>query len=867
MSDPTGYVPMADDAAAGSAAAPAAGADASAAAAAAPPVLREKKRSPNRLIVDDSHGEGDNSVVMLSLAKMEELSLFRGDTVLIKGKKKHETVCVAIMDEDTEDAKIRMNRVVRNNLRVKLGDVVSIHTTGEVPYGKAIHVLPFDDSVQGISGNLFETYLKPYFQEAYRPVKKGDTFLVKEGFRSVQFKVMEIDPQEQPFCIVEPQTVIHCDGDPVKREDEEKLDEVGYDDLGGVRKQLAMIREMIELPLRHPTLFKTLGVKPPKGVLLHGPPGTGKTMIARAVANETGAFFFLINGPEIMSKMAGDSEANLRRAFEEAEKNSPAIIFIDEIDSIAPSRDKTSGELERRIVSMLLTLMDGVKGRGQIVVIGATNRPNSIDPALRRFGRFDREIELGVPDEEGRLEILHIHTKNMKLSEDVNLERVAEQIHGFVGADIAQLCTEAALGCIREQMDIIDLEDDVIDAEILAAMAVNQTHFTDALKIVNPSSLRSTVVEVPNIKWADIGGLEDVKKQLIEMVQWPFEHPEIFLKYGQKPSRGCLFFGPPGCGKTLLAKAIANESSANFISIKGPELLTMWFGESEANVREVFDKARSAAPCILFFDELDSIAKARGGSLGDAGGAGDRVMNQLLTEMDGVTAQKLVFFIGATNRPDILDPALMRPGRLDSLIYIGLPDFESRISILKATLRKSPMDPDVDYEWLADRTEGFSGADLASICKQAGKTAIRRAITQERLAFERKEAKKKAAADAGEEYVSEEEAGEDIVPWITKEMLQKALQVARRSVSKQDLERYMKYKRDMERRLGMDDDAPQQARVIGLDAENRHAGGAPAASAAPVAAAAPAPAGGDAAPRTFNDAGAAGGDDDDDIYE
>jgi len=852
MSAPAGSAPMTDDAS-------------GAAAAAAPPALREKKRSPNRLIVDDSHGEGDNSVVMLSLAKMEELQLFRGDTVLIKGKKKHETVCVAIMDEDTEDAKIRMNRVVRNNLRVKLGDVVSIHTTGEVPYGKAIHVLPFDDSVQGISGNLFETYLKPYFQEAYRPVKKGDTFIVKEGFRSVQFKVMEIDPQEQPYCIVEPQTIIHCDGDPVKREDEEKLDEVGYDDLGGVRKQLAMIREMIELPLRHPTLFKTLGVKPPKGVLLHGPPGTGKTMIARAVANETGAFFFLINGPEIMSKMAGDSEANLRRAFEEAEKNSPAIIFIDEIDSIAPNRDKTSGELERRIVSMLLTLMDGVKGRGQIVVIGATNRANSLDPALRRFGRFDREIELGVPDEEGRLEILHIHTKNMKLSEDVNLERIAEQIHGFVGADIAQLCTEAALACIREQMDIIDLEDDVIDAEILAAMSVTQQHFTESLKIVNPSSLRSTVVEVPNVKWADIGGLEDVKKQLIEMVQWPFEHPEIFLKYGQKPSRGCLFFGPPGCGKTLLAKAIANESSANFISIKGPELLTMWFGESEANVREVFDKARSAAPCILFFDELDSIAKARGGSLGDAGGAGDRVMNQLLTEMDGVTAQKLVFFIGATNRPDILDPALMRPGRLDSLIYIGLPDFESRISILKATLRKSPMDPDVDYEWLADRTEGFSGADLASICKQAGKTAIRRAITQERLAFERKEAKKKAAADAGEEYVSDEEQGEDIVPWITKEMLEKALQVARRSVSKQDLERYMKYKRDMERRLGMDDDAPQQARVIGLDAEVRP--GAAAAAPAP-AAAAPAPAAGAAAPRTFNDAGAGGADDDDlDIYE
>jgi len=790
---------------------------------------REVKRSPNRLIVDEAHGEGDNSCVMLSLSKMEELNLFRGDTVLLKGKKKHDTICIAIADEDTEPGKIRMNKVVRKNLRVKLGDIVSVHNAGEVPYGKAVHVLPFDDSIQGISGNLFETYLKPYFLEAYRPLRKGDTFLVREGFRPVEFKVMEIDPTESQFCIVAPETVIHCDGDPVKREDEERLDEIGYDDIGGVRKQLGMIREMIELPLRHPTLFRTLGVKPPKGVLLHGPPGTGKTLIARAVANETGAFFFLINGPEIMSKMAGDSEANLRRAFEEAEKNAPAIIFIDEIDSIAPSRDKTNGELERRIVSMLLTLMDGVKGRGQIVVIGATNRQNQLDPALRRFGRFDREIELGVPDEEGRLEILHIHTKNMKLAEDVDLEQIAGQIHGFVGADIAQLCSEAALGCIREQMDVIDIEDTEIDAEILAGMAVRQEHFNSALKMVNPSVLRSTVVQVPNVKWEDIGGLEDVKKQLIEMVQWPFEHPEIFMKYGQKPSRGVLFFGPPGCGKTLLAKAVASESTANFISVKGPELLTMWFGESEANVREVFDKARTAAPCILFFDELDSIAKARGGSLGDAGGAGDRVMNQLLTEMDGVTAQKMVFFIGATNRPDILDPALMRPGRLDSLIYIGLPDFEARISIFKACLRKSPVDPEVDYEYLADRTEGFSGADIASVGKNAAKYAIRSAISAERKAWEEREAKKKEAAERGEELKDEDIAQPEIVPYITKKMLLSSLQHARRSVSPEDLAKYMAYKRNMERRLGMEENL-DQAPVVGLDRENRPRGAEPAAA-------------------------------------
>lgn len=817
--------------------------------------IREVKRSPNRLVVDEAHGEGDNSVVMLSLAKMEELNLFRGDTVLIKGKKKHETICVAIMDEETDDSKVRMNKVVRKNLRVKLGDVVSLHNTGEVPYGKAVHVIPFDDSIQGITGNIFETYLKPYFMEAYRPVKKGDTFLVREGFRPVEFKVMEVDPPETEYCIVEPNTTIHCDGDPVKRDDEERLDEIGYDDIGGVRKQLAMIREMIELPLRHPTLFRTLGVKPPKGVLLHGPPGTGKTLIARAVANETGAFFFLINGPEIMSKMAGDSEANLRRAFEEAEKNSPAIIFIDEIDSIAPNREKTNGELERRIVSMLLTLMDGVKGRGQIVCIGATNRPNALDGALRRFGRFDREIELGVPDEEGRLEILHIHTKNMKLSEDVNLERVAEQIHGFVGADIAQLCTEAALQCIREQMDIIDIEDEVIDAEILAAMAVSQDHFTEALKLCNPSVLRETVVQVPNVSWADIGGLQDVKKQLIEMVQWPFEHPEIFLKYGQKPSRGVLFFGPPGCGKTLLAKAIASESSANFISVKGPELLTMWFGESEANVRGVFDKARTAAPCILFFDELDSIAKSRGGSLGDAGGAGDRVMNQLLTEMDGVTAQKLVFFIGATNRPDIIDQALMRPGRLDSLIYIGLPDFDARISIFKAALRKSPVDPDVDYEYLADCSEGFSGADIAGVCKSAAKTAIRGCIAAERKKWEAREAKKKAAEEKGEEYESDDDEDEldDTPPSLTKAMLVSALSYARRSVTKADLEKYMKYKRDMERKLGMDE-GKQGGGATGLSTATTttttaNSGGGAQATAS--------------APRSFQD----DDDSDDDIYD
>eukprot|EP00253_Pinus_taeda_P007214 PITA_07214 len=472
-----------------------------------------------------------------------------------------------------------MNKVVRSNLRVRLGDVVSVHQCPDVKYSKRVHILPIDDTIEGVTGNLFDAYLKPYFMEAYRPVRKGDLFLVRGGMRSVEFKVIETDPGE--YCVVSPDTEIFCEGEPVKREDEDRLDEVGYDDVGGVRRQRAQLRELVELPLRHPQLFKSIGVKPPKGIFLFGPPGSGKTLIARAVANETGAFFFLINGPEIMSKLARESESNLRKAFEEAEKNAPSIIFIDEIDSIAPKREKTHG---------------------------ATNRPNSIDPALRRFGRFDREIDIGVPDEVGRLEVLRIHTKNMKLSDDVDLERIAKDTHGYVGADLAALCTEAALQCIREKMDVIDLEDETIDAEILNSMAVTNEHFQTALGTSNPSALRETVVEVPNVSWEDIGGLENVKRELQETVQYPVEHPEKFEKFGMSPSKGVLFYGPPGCGKTLLAKAIVNECQANFISVKGSELLTMWFGESEANVREIFDKARQSAPCILFFDELDSIA-------------------------------------------------------------------------------------------------------------------------------------------------------------------------------------------------------------------------------------------------------------------
>jgi len=750
----------------------------------------DKKKAPNRLIVDEANND-DNSVVTLSPAKMEELQLFRGDTVLLKGKKGKDTICIALTSDDTEDANIRINKVVRKNLRVRLGDIVTVTAKEDVHYCKKVHILPIDDTVDGVSGNLFDVYLKPYFLEAYRPLRKGDLFLVRAAMHPVEFKIVEMDPQ--PYGVCAPDTEIHCEGEPVKREDEERADDVGYDDIGGCRRQMAQIREMIELPLRHPTLFKTLGVKPPRGVLLFGPPGSGKTLIAKAVANETGAFFFLINGPEIMSKMAGESEANLRKAFEEAEKNAPAIIFIDEIDSIAPKRDKSNGEVEKRIVSQLLTLMDGLKGRAQTVVIGATNRPNAMDPALRRFGRFDREIDIGVPDENGRLEIFRIHTRNMKLDEDVDPESIAKDTHGFVGADMAALCTEAAMQCIREKMDLIDIEEETIDAEILASMAVTQEHFKFALGTSNPSSLRETVVEVPNISWNDIGGLIDVKNELRELVQYPIEHPEKFEKFGMSPSRGVLFYGPPGCGKTLLAKAVANECQANFISIKGPELLTMWFGESEANVRDVFAKARAAAPCVLFFDELDSIAQQRGGNSGDGGGAGDRVMNQLLTEMDGVGAKKNVFIIGATNRPDIIDAALMRPGRLDQLIYIPMPDYESRLSILKAVLRKTPLHKDVDLPYLAAQTEKFTGADLTEICQRAAKLAIREDIMRN---IERENIRKDAEAQGvmGDDEIEDE----DLVPEILPRHFEEAVRGARRSVSDRDLAQYSSFAQNLQ---------------------------------------------------------------------
>ncbi|SCV12813.1 probable Cell division control protein 48 [Nakaseomyces glabratus] len=510
-------------------------------------ILRRKKKD-NTLIVDDATND-DNSVIAINSNTMDKLELFRGDSVLVKGKKRKDTVLIVLIDDELEDGACRINRVVRNNLRVRLGDLVSIHPCPDIKYASRISVLPIADTIEGITGNLFDVYLKPYFVEAYRPVRKGDHFVVRGGMRAVEFKVVDVEPEE--YAVVAQDTIIHWEGEPINREDEENnMNEVGYDDIGGCRKQMAQIREMVELPLRHPQLFKAIGIKPPRGVLMYGPPGTGKTLMARAVANETGAFFFLINGPEVMSKMAGESESNLRKAFEEAEKNAPAIIFIDEIDSIAPKRDKTNGEVERRVVSQLLTLMDGMKARSNVVVIAATNRPNSIDPALRRFGRFDREVDIGIPDATGRLEVLRIHTKNMKLADDVDLETLAAETHGYVGADIASLCSEAAMQQIREKMDLIDLEEDEIDAEVLDSLGVTMDNFRFALGNSNPSALRETVVESVNVTWDDVGGLDEIKEELKETVEYPVLHPDQYTKFGLAPSKGVLFYGPPGTGKT-----------------------------------------------------------------------------------------------------------------------------------------------------------------------------------------------------------------------------------------------------------------------------------------------------------------------------
>lgn len=741
-----------------------------------------------------------HSIVGITEEAMEEMELFEGDTVAIKGKRGKKTIAsVAIVTQSDVSSladggaqnPIGMSSDAMKNAGVRAGDTVTVVPAPNVKFGKAVLVLPFADSLESAGvedmadARIFDDYLKPYFEGKFRTLHRGDSFHIKGSLGELEFQCVEIDSVEvdsDTDCVVVDDTVIECDGEPIER-DEDDLEGAGYDMIGGANKHLAAVRELVELPLRHPELWRKLGINPPRGVLLTGPSGCGKTAMARAVAAETGAYYFVINGPEVISKRAGESETNLRRAFEDAEANAEdyngAIIFIDEIDSIAPKREKAGGEVEKRIVSQLLTLMDGLKPTSKVVVMAATNRPNVIEPALRRPGRFDRELDMGIPDQAGRLEILQIKTRDMRLGSDVDLEVLAMNTHGYVGADLQQLCMEAALECIRSKMGLIDFDKDRVDKMILDSILVEGKHFDHAMGIVHPSSLRENQVEIPDVHWDDVGGLEDVKRELHETVQYPVEHADKYVKFGMSPSKGVLFYGPPGCGKTLLAKAIANECGANFISIKGPELLTQWFGESEANVRELFDKARAASPCILMFDEMDSIAKTRGSGGAGSSEAGDRVINQILTEIDGVGARKNVFVIGATNRPDILDPAVIRPGRLDQLIYIPLPDLKSRIAIFQAQLRKAPIDPSVDIEVLARSTNGFSGADISEICTTASKLAIREAI----LAAE--ERMKKVESGEIDEEDGATEVSENML--IGKRHFNFAMSRARRSVSEQDL--------------------------------------------------------------------------------
>jgi transitional endoplasmic reticulum ATPase len=503
--------------------------------------------------------------------------------------------------------------------------------------------------------------------------------------------------------------------------------DVTYEDIGGLDRELEQVREMIELPMRHPELFQQLGIEPPKGVLLHGPPGTGKTLMAKAVANEIDAYFTTISGPEIMSKYYGESEEQLREVFDEASENSPAIVFIDEIDSIAPKRGETQGDVERRVVAQLLSLMDGLEERGQVIVIGATNRVDAIDPALRRGGRFDREIEIGVPDKEGRKEILQVHTRGMPLAEEIDIENYAENTHGFVGADLASLTKESAMNALRRIRPELDLESDEIDAEVLERLEIEDRDFREAMKGIEPSALREVFVEVPDVTWESVGGLEDTKERLRETIQWPLEYEDVFESMDLEAAKGVLMYGPPGTGKTLLAKAVANEAQSNFISVKGPELLNKFVGESEKGVREVFSKARENAPTVVFFDEIDSIASERGGGTTDSG-VGERVVSQLLTELDGIEDMENVVVVATTNRPDLIDDALLRPGRLDRHVHVPVPDEDARRAIFQVHTRNKPLADGVDLDELARRTDGYVGADIEAVAREASMAATREFI-------------------------------------------------------------------------------------------------------------------------------------------
>ncbi|NHN41042.1 CDC48 family AAA ATPase [Halorubellus sp. JP-L1] len=736
--------------------------------------------------------DAGRGLAAIDRSSMQELDLENGDYIIITGKSDGKAVARVWpgYPEDQGRGVVRIDGRLRQEADVGIDDRVEVEKADVKPAKSVTVALPQNLRIRGNIGPLVRDKLSGQAVTSGQTIPFSLSFGPMAGSgQSVPLKVANTDPEGT--VVITDSTDVQISEKPAEQiqgaqgggASAEGVPNVTYEDIGGLDDELDQVREMIELPMRHPELFKQLGIEPPKGVLLHGPPGTGKTLMAKAVANEIDAHFQTISGPEIMSKYYGESEEQLREVFEDAEENAPAIIFIDELDSIASSRGEASGDVERRVVAQLLSLMDGLEERGQVTVIAATNRVDAIDPALRRGGRFDREIEIGVPDKDGRMEILQVHTRGMPMSDSVDLDEYAENTHGFVGADLESLGREAAMNALRRIRPELDLEQEEIDAEVLEALKVTESDFKDALKGIQPSAMREVFVEVPDVTWEDVGGLAGTKERLRETIQWPLDYPEVFESMDLQAAKGVLMYGPPGTGKTLLAKAVANEANSNFISIKGPELLNKYVGESEKGVREVFEKARANAPTVVFFDEIDSIATERGSRTGDSG-VGERVVSQLLTELDGLEALEDVVVIATTNRPDLIDNALLRPGRLDRHVHVPVPDAEAREKIFEVHTRNKPLADDVDLAWLAEQTDGYVGADVEAVTREASMAATREFVNS----------------------VDPEEMNESVGNVrITREHFEHALDEVKASVTEEVKERYD----EIEERFGREEPEPE----------------------------------------------------------
>jgi len=664
-------------------------------------------------------------IARINQKTMQKLGISAGDVIEILGKRNTAAIAWPAYSEDQDREIIRIDGFSRKNAGVAINEYVIVRP-GKVKNATSVVLAPIDMRLN--VDQDFTNFVKNRLME--RTFVEGDTTLVMMLGHAIPFTVTKTRPHGIVRMTYETNLQILAEPAPETK----GMPRTTYEDIGGLHEEIQRIREMVELPLRHPELFQRLGIRPPQGVLLHGPPGCGKTLLARAVANESEANFFPVNGPEIMNKFYGGSEQNVRDIFQQAQKNLPSIIFIDELDAIAPKRGEVTGEVERRVVAQLLASMDGLTGRQNVIVIGATNRPDALDPALRRPGRFDREIEIGVPDKKGRHEILQIHTRGMPLAKDVDLKKLTDMMHGYTGADLAGLCRETAMKALRRYLPEINVEEERVPPSVLEKMEIKMEDFLNAYKEVTPTAMREVYIEVPTVQWTDVGGLESVKEELRESVEWPLKNPQVFTRMGIRPPKGILLFGPPGCGKTLLARAVATESEANFITIKGPEVFSKWVGESEKAIREVFRKARMASPAVIFFDEFDSLVPRRGLGYADSG-VTERVISQLLTEMDGIITLADVVVIAATNRPDIVDPAILRPGRFDRLIYVPDPDEKARLEILQIYTKEMPLTKDVDLAQLTSMTKNYSGADIDAVCREAGLNALRRDINAKEVSF------------------------------------------------------------------------------------------------------------------------------------